>query len=310
MERSLRCPDTGVDGLWRVRERDPLKGLDRMIPKNLIIFFLFILSNFFFFRPVSAQEREVGEGEHRGFIVNEGEQALKVSLIKPGQTLQVSFTPRWIPDQAGKANLRLDDQDGVRLRAATQNNPEVEPVFMEWTSNSEPRPKAYSIHIQGIGGAFPGEILGEYTLRIILWDQNDGDSGTDAPETFEKALFLPLSEPGNYLFGECFISGTADIYDIYKILIKPNHALTLRAQPLQWKRVGRKGQARFEFLNKSFKRLKEGANLFPQTSPFIVKVFHPRVRSDTKPALFYLLVKMEGEVSMVYALEAEIKEGR
>jgi hypothetical protein len=281
-----------------------------MISKNSTIFFLFILSNFFLFHPLSAQERAVGEGEHRGFIVNEGEQVLKVSPIKPGQTIQVSFTPRWIAEQAGKVNWGLGDQDGVRLRAARQDNPEVEPVFMEWTSNSEPRPSTYSIHIQGMGGAFPGEILGEYTLRIILWDQNDGDSGTDAPETFERALLLPVSKPGSYLFSECFISGTADIYDIYKFLIKPNHTLILRAQPLQWQGTGQKGQARWEFLNKSFKRLKEGIILFPQTSPFIVKVFHPRVRSDTKPGLFYILVKMEGEVSMVYALEVVIKEGR
>jgi hypothetical protein len=161
-----------------------------------------------------------------------------------------------------------------------------------------------------VGGAFPGEILGEYTLWITLWDQNDGDSGTDAPETFEKALLLPVPKPEAYLFGECFISGTADIYDIYKILIKPNHTLTLRAQPLQWQGVGQKGQARWEFLNKSFKRLKEGISLISQTSPFTVRVFHPRVRSDTKPGLFYILVKMEGEASMVYALEVAMKEGR
>jgi len=278
--------------------------------RNSTLFFLFILLNFFLFSPLAAQERVVGEGEHKGFIINEGEQVLKVSFIKPGQTIQVSFTPRWIAEQAVKVIWGLNDQEGVRLRAASQNNSEVEPVLMEWTSNSEPRPSAYSIHIQGVGGAFAGEILGEYTLRITLWDQNDGDSGTDAPETFEKALLLPVSKPGTYLFGECFLSGTADIYDIYKILIKPNHTLTLRAQPLQWQGAGPKGQARWEFLNKSFKRLKEGFSLFSQTSPFAVRVFHPRVRSDTKPGLFYILVKMEGEASMVYSLEVVMKEGR
>jgi hypothetical protein len=281
-----------------------------MMPKTSIILFLLILTNIFSFRSVSAQEKVAGEGEYKGFIVNEGDQILKVSPIKPGQTIQVSFVPGWVGEQAGKVDLRLDDQDGLKLRAASLDHAEVEPAFMEWTSNSEPRPGAYSIHIQGVGGAFPGEILGAYTLRITLWDQNDGDSATDAPETFEKALFLPISEPGIYSFSECFISGTADIYDIYKILIKPNHTLTLRGQPLQWKGVGQKGLAHWEFLNKSFKRMKEGTSLFPQMAPFIVRVFHPRVRNDTKPALFYLLVKIEGDVSMVYALEAEMKEGR
>jgi hypothetical protein len=284
--------------------------MERMMSRNSTLFSLFIFSNFFLFSPLSAQERVVGEGEHKGFIVNEGDQVLKVSPIKPGQTIQVSLTPRWIAQQAGKVTWGLDDQEGVRLRAASQDNPEVEPVLVEWTSNSEPRPNAYSIHIQGVGGAFLGEILGEYTLRITLWDQNDGDSGTDAPETFEKALLLPVSKPGTYLFSECFISGTADIYDIYKIVIMPNHTLTLRAQPLQWQGAGQKGKARWEFLNKSFKRLKEGISLFSQTSPFTVRVFHPRVRSDTKPSLFYILVKMEGEASMAYALEAVMKEGR
>jgi len=280
-----------------------------MMSKNSTLFFLFLL-NFFLLSPLAAQERVVGEGEHKGFIINEGDQVLKVSFIKPGQTIQVSLTPRWIVEQAGKVTWGLVDQEGVILRAVNQNHPDAESVLLEWTSNSEPRPRAYSIHIQGAGGAFPGEILGEYTLRITLWDQNDGDSGTDAPETFEKALLLPISKPGTYLFGECFISGTADIYDIYKILIKPNHTLTLKAQPLQWQGAGQKGQARWEFLNKSFKRLKEGFSLFSQTSPFTVRVFHPRVRSDTKPGLFYVLVKMEGEASMVYALEVVMKEGR
>jgi hypothetical protein len=71
-----------------------------------------------------------------------------------------------------------------------------------------------------------------------------------------------------------------------------------------------KGKVRWEFLNKSFKRLKEGTSLFAQNTPFTVKVMHPRVKSDAKPALFYLLVKVEGEVSLVYVLQAEMKEGR
>jgi hypothetical protein len=190
-----------------------------MMPKKPVILFLCLLSSIFFFHSLSAEEKAVGEGEYKGFIVNEGEQILKVSPIKPGQTIQVSLTPRWMGEQTGKAVLRLDDQDGLKLRATSLDRSDPEPASLEWTSNSEPRPRSYSIHIQGAGGSFSGEILGAYTVRIMLWDQNDGDSGTDAPETFEKALLLPISELGTYSFNECFVSGTADIYDIYKILI-------------------------------------------------------------------------------------------
>lgn len=277
-------------------------------PAYLLIF-LFFLANSAAASPLTAQEKIVGEGEHQGFIVNEGEQVLRVSPIKPGQTIQIFLAPHWTTEY-GKVKWWLEDQDGIRLRGGSQDNLTVEPVFMEWTSNSEPRPSAYLIHFQGMGGVSSGEILGQYTLRILLLDQNDGNSGTDAPETYEKALLLRISAPGNYLFDECFISGTADVYDIYKILIRPNHSLTLSAHPLQWKGMNQKGKVRWEFLNRSFKRLKEGTSLFAQTTPFMVKVLHPRVKSDAKPALFYLLVKVEGEVSLVYALHAEMKEGR
>jgi hypothetical protein len=37
---------------------------------------------------------------------------------------------------------------------------------------------------------------------------------------------------------------------------------------------------------------------------------HARQKTDTKPALFYLLVKVEGEVSLIYTIQAEMKEGR
>jgi len=257
-----------------------------------------------------AQENIVGEGEHKGFIINEGLQVFRVGPIRPGQTIEVFCTPQWTKEKGGKVEWRLQDQDGITLKAARQSNPEAEPALMEWTSNSLPRPKAYSIYVQGMDGDFPGEILGAVTLRIFLWDQNDGNSGTDAPETYEKALLLPISEPGTYLFEECFMSGTADIYDIYKIPIKPNHSLTLTAKPLQWKGVDPKGKVRWEFLNKSFRRLKGGDSLFPHTSPFTVKIFYPQVKADTKEAFYYLFVKVEGEVSLIYALHAEMKEGR
>jgi hypothetical protein len=204
----------------------------------------------------------------------------------------------------------LEGPDGVRLREGSQKNPEAETTFMEWTSNSEPRPNAYFLHVQGVDGTFPGEILGQYTLSIFLWDQNDGNSGTDAPESFEKALLLPVSEPGTYLFEEGFISGTADVYDLYKILLQANNSLMLKVIPAQWEGGGKKDKLHFEFLNRSLQRMKEGNSFFPEMSPFVVKIFHPRVRPDTKPALFYLLVKMDGEVSLIYGLQVEVREGR
>ncbi len=308
LEGNLRCLETGVDGGGC---KGAPQGWNGMTSRKLILFFLlYLLTNFAFTRPLSAQEIALGRGEHQGFILNEAEQVLKVNSIKPGQTIQVVLAPHWTTEKGGKVKWSLLDQDKVRLRTVTQSQPDSDPVFLEWTSNSLPRPRAYFIHVQGIGGFSSGEILGEYTLRILLWDQNDAHSGTDAPETYEKALLLPISEPGTYVFDENFISGTADTYDIYKIFIKPNHSLTLRAQPLHWQGTSPKAKVRWEFLNKSFKRLKEGASLFPQTSPFVIKVFAARTKTDTKPALFYLLVKVEGDASMIYTLQAEMKEGR
>jgi len=273
-------------------------------------FFFFFLLSLAWPYPLPAQEIIMGEGEYRGFIVNEGQQVVKVSPIKGGQTLQIYFSPQWLVEQGGKVEWKLEGPGGVQLREGSQNNPEAETILLEWTSNSEPRPDAYFLHIQGVSGTSPGEILGQYTLQIFLWDQNDGNSGTDAPESFEKALLLPVSDPGTYRFEECFISGTADVYDIYKILLQPNHSFTLKAIPAQWKGTSKQGKVHFEFLNKSFQRMKEGNSLFSETSPFAVKIFHPRVRPNTKPALFYLLVKIEGEVSLIYTLQAEVKEGR
>jgi hypothetical protein len=284
----------------------------KMGPRRHLIFclLLYFVAHLACTRPLSAQEIAPGQGEHQGFIINEAEQVLKVSSVKPGQTIQVVFAPHWTTEKGGKVRWSLLDSDKARLRTVTQSQPETDPVFLEWTSNSIPRPAAYSIHVQGMGGFSPGEILGEYTLRVQLWDQNDAGSGTDAPETYEKALPLPIAEPGTYVFDENFISGTADTYDIYKIFIKPNHSLTLRAQPLHWQGTGSKAKVRWEFLNKSFKRMKEGVSLFGQTSPLVIRVFAARTKTETKPSLFYLLVKAEGDASLIYTLQAEMKEGR
>ena len=67
---------------------------------------------------------------------------------------------------------------------------------------------------------------------------------------------------------------------------------------------------RWDFLNRSFKRMKDGQSSLSETSPFMVRVYHPRVRWGNKPAIYYLLVKIEGEVSLVYSLQVEIQEGR
>lgn len=273
---------------------------------------IFLLS--FLVCPLWAQERIVGEGEHKGFIINEGRQSFKVASIKPGQTIHVFLTPHWLVEFGGRMQCRLEDERGELLRSVLSTITEranEEPLFLEWTSNSQPKPSAYFIHILGSGGAYGGEILGTYTLQIIIWNQNDGQSGTDAPESFEKALLLPFSEPGNYLFEENFISGTADLQDIFKILIKPNHTFTLQAFPAQWHgEEGAKGYLRWEFFNKSLKLLKSGVCSYKQVNPFMVKIFHPRVKGEPKPALFYLSVKIEGKVNSIYTIQAEVKEGR
>ncbi len=257
----------------------------------------------------AAAELSVGEGEHRGQIVNREEQILRVGPVKPGQTLQLFLSAQW--DVAGgKVEWVLTDTRGTRLRTARHHQPETETLLLEWTSNSEPDPKGYRVHIRGMGGSSPGETLGQYRVVLSLLDQNDGGSGTDAPETYEKALDLPVSEPGSYFFDECFVSGTADVYDLYRITVKPNHSLALYARPLQWRGADPNAKMRCEFLNRSFKPMKVGQAGLSQASPFVVKIFHPQTRSSSKPAVFYLLVKMEGDASLVYAIQAEMKEGR
>jgi len=260
--------------------------------------------------PTGAEERIVGEGQHRGFIVHEGEQVLKIGPVKPGQTIQAQVSPQWNRGKGGRVEWTLTDSGGAPLRAGSHHQPNEESLLLEWTSNSAPRPDAYQIQIQGKGGSFSGEVLGQYIVQISLWDQNDCDSGTDAPEAYEKALELPAFEPGLHFFNECFLSGTADIYDIYKISLKPGHSLILKAIPVQWHGADKRGKVFWDFLNRSFKRMKDGQSSLSETSPFMVRVFHPQVRSGSKPAIFYLLVKIEGEVSLVYSLQAEIKEGR
>lgn len=275
--------------------------------------FIFLFFYFLFLPSSAAQERIVGEGEQRGFIVNEGRQSLKVSNIKPGQTIQVFLTPQWLIEMGGRVQCRLEDEKGELLRTAQAVNlgkTETEPIFLEWTSNSQPKPAAYIIHILGSGGTYGGEILGSFTLQIILWNQNDGEAGTDAPETFERALLLPIGEPGKYQFEENFISGTADLADVFKINLPANHTLILKAFPAQWHGQGRRGNLRWEFFNKSFRLLKGGNCPFGQTTPFMIKIFHPRLKGKAKPALFYFSVKIEGKVSAIYTITAEMKEGR
>jgi hypothetical protein len=295
-----------IDSLFHLRNTEDGSPM----PRWKFICFLAILGWVSVPLAPQAEERLAGEGEHRGFILQEGEQVLVVNSIKPGQTIQAHVAPQWSVEKEGRVEWVLTDGSGNKLRAGSHHQPEEAPLLLEWTSNSQPRPDSFRIQIRGKGAGFPGEILGQYVVQLSLWDQNDGSSGTDAPETYEKALELPLSDPGLHIFNEGFISGTADIYDIYKISLKPNHSLTLKAVPVQWKGSDKRGKVRWDFLNRSFKRMKDGQNSLSEPSPFVVRVFHPQVKSANKPATFYLLVKIEGEVSLIYSLQAEVKEGR
>ena len=274
-------------------------------------FFLWVLIlPFCFPLLLPAQEKIPGEGEHRGFIISEGKRAVQVGPVKPGQTIQVFCTPQWSVEEGGRVEWVLTDGEGKRLRAASQKNPDTNTLLLEWTSSSAPAPKLYRVEIGGSGGEYGGEILGRSQITVSLRDQNDGNAGTDAPETHAKALLLPALQPGMYQFPECFASGTADVYDIFQIQLMPDHSLHFEATPLQWKGNDPKGRVRWEFLNKSYKSLKKGQNTPAKADPFSLKVFHPPVKSDPKPGVYYFLVKIEGDISLFYSLQLEIKEGR
>ena len=274
------------------------------------LFLWILLLPFCFPLGLPAQEKIAGEGEHRRFIISEGKQVIPVGPVKPGQTIQVFCAPRWNVEEGGRVEWVLTDGEKTPLRTAAQKNPETEMLLLEWTSNSAPAPKSYRIEIIGGGGSYGGEILGRSHLTVCLRDQNDGNAGTDAPESHAKALLLPASDPGTYLFPECFVSGTADTYDIFKIQLNPNHSLQFEAIPLQWKGDDPKGRVRWEFLNKSYKSLKKGRSTPAQAAPFGIKVFQPPVKLDPKPGLYYLLVKIEGDIGLYYSIQLEIKEGR
>jgi hypothetical protein len=269
--------------------------------------FLVLILPLLLVSSLHAEELVVGEGEHKGPLISQGKEVLKIGPVKPGQNIQVVCLPQWSLEKEGKVTWSLEDANGTKLRVASHTNPETDSISLEWTSNSGPKPEFYVIQIQASGGSFSGQALGEYTLFILLRDQNDGGLATDAPETYQKALLLPM-EPGNYLFGECFLSGTADLYDIYKIQLKPKHSLSFKALPLQWKGTS-KGKVTWEFLDKSYKPLKRGQISPRQSNPLGLKLFHPKVRSEAKSAVYYFLVKIEGDASLFYSLHLEIKEG-
>jgi len=285
-------------------------GLIRFEGKIRILFLWILVLPFCFPLVLPAQENIAGEGEHRGFIISEGKQVIQVGPVKPGQTIQVFCTPQWNVEEGGRVEWVLTDGEEKRLRLGIQKNPDIQMLLLEWTSNSAPVPKSYRVEIIGRGGDYEGEILGRAQITVFLRDQNDGNGGTDAPESYEKALLLPAADPGIHVFPECFASGTADTYDIFKIQLKPNHSLHFEATPLQWKGNDLKGRVRWEFLNKSYKSLKKGQNTRVQADPFNLKVFQPPVKSDPKPGLYYLLVKVEGNISLFYSIQLEVKEGR
>jgi len=279
--------------------------------KRIRSLFLWILALPFCFPLfLPAQEKIAGEGEHRSFIISEGKQAIAVGPVMPGQTIQVFCASQWSVEEGGRVEWVLTDGEKTPLRAAAQKNPETDMLLLEWTSNSAPAPKSYRIEIIGGGGAYEGEILGRSHLTVQLKDQNDGNAGTDAPESHAKALLLPASDPGTYVFPECFASGRADTYDIFKIQLQPNYSMQFEALPLQWKGDDPNGRVRWEFLNKSYKSLKKGQSTPAKAAPFELRVFQPPVKSDPKPGLYYFLVKIEGDIGLYYSLHLEIKEGR
>jgi len=162
--------------------------------KRIRSLFLWILALPFCFPLfLPAQEKIAGEGEHRSFIISEGKQAIAVGPVMPGQTIQVFCASQWSVEEGGRVEWVLTDGEKTPLRAAAQKNPETDMLLLEWTSNSAPAPKSYRIEIIGGGGAYEGEILGRSHLTVQLKDQNDGNAGTDAPESHAKALLLPAT---------------------------------------------------------------------------------------------------------------------
>ena len=259
---------------------------------------------------LEAQEKVGGEGEYRGFLIHQGRQALRITPSQPGQVLQIELAPQWSNPSGGKMVWELCDGEGQRLRGGSQSFPPNDPLLIEWSSSAEGKPSAYVLQLQGASGSFAGEILGQFTARVSFWNQNDGSSQGDAPESYEKALLLPIFDTGTYLFEENFISALGDPCDVFKIQIAPNQSLSLKIKPLQWKKAGGKAALRIEFLDRSLRKLKEGTLPFPEDSPFMIRVFQPQIRSAKKIGIYHLMLKMEGEASLIYGLEVEVREGR
>ncbi|NWF53942.1 MAG: hypothetical protein HXY45_04015 [Syntrophaceae bacterium] len=80
--------------------------------------------------PLGAEERTVGEGEHRGFILNEDEQVLRVEAVKPGQTIQALVCPQWNEEKRGRVEWALTDGGEAMLRAATHRQPEEQVILL------------------------------------------------------------------------------------------------------------------------------------------------------------------------------------
>jgi hypothetical protein len=207
--------------------RGRIEKMQRKIRKVFAILAVFaiFLSVIVISRPIAWADTEPNDSFAQAELITPGTYTGTVDdttdlddyyqiTVSAGQTIDANVTPA----STLRVWFGLYDPDQSQVASDSPNAGVMAKV--SWTTNSAQASYTYYFWIE----AYPGS--GEYTLKVSLISQNDGNSGGDAGDTFDTATQL-TSTNATY---SGFVKDL-DVDDYYKVTVTAGQTISVNATP-------------------------------------------------------------------------------
>ena len=163
---------------------------------------------------------KIEPGSYEGEAIKDGEPEYFYINVKPGQELQMKGTLKG-SDSSGEQTLSLysEDREEVTYESDYLFVGDQSPFSFSWLPNSEK--DLYKYYIKR------WRMIGAISFDLLLVDNYDAGSQTDAGDSFEKPISITPGEYTAYLSGK---KGT-DTKDFYKMAVKKGETLNVKVTP-------------------------------------------------------------------------------
>lgn len=159
---------------------------------------------------------QITAGEYTGHVDSTDTHDYYKTTIGAGQTIYVNVTP----EITLEADIALYNEDRAKVTSDGWNGKGAI-SRMSWTTSSAQVSYNWYISVRR-GTLYYG--AGDYTMNVILVDQDDGDSGGDAGDSFDNALQVGAGTYSGLIRDD-------DEKDYYKINITAGQTVSVEVTP-------------------------------------------------------------------------------